>query len=146
MNCIRVKPDSRSVASVFDSMFEDIFAPMNHRWSDNGRIFAPRVNVVEKKDDITLTFELPGMKKEDIKVTLNDDILTVSGERKFATDESDDRFVAREIRSGSFSRSFTLPDTVNRDGIKADYNNGMLEIRLAKLEEVKPKEIEVKVS
>ena len=146
MNCLRVRSNPRSVANVFDSMFEDILAPMNHRWSETSTAFVPRVDVVENENNISLTFELPGMKKEDIKVTLNDDILTVSGERKFSSEEKDSRFVTREIRSGSFSRSFTLPDTVNHDGIKADYNDGLLEIKLAKLEEVKPKEIEVKVS
>jgi len=79
-------------------------------------------------------------------VTMHDGLLTVSGRREFKQESKDDSCVRREIHSGEFSRSFTLPDTVDADKIQADYRNGLLEIKLAKLEEVKPKEIEVKVS
>ena len=108
--------------------------------------FSPKVNVAEKDDAISLTFELPGMEKSDIKVLVKDDILTVSGERKIETElKSDDSFRS-EISSGAFSRSFNLPDTVKTDGVQADYKNGLLYVVLAKKEELKPKEIEIAVS
>lgn len=107
--------------------------------------FQPRVNIRENDDSIALTFELPGMDKKEIKVAVQDDILTVSGERKFKSEQNENGCVRTEIRTGSFSRSFTLPDSVDREQVTADYENGLLEITLAKKEEVKPQEIEVKV-
>ena len=107
--------------------------------------FVPRVNVADSKDNLRITFELPGMGKDEIKIFVKDDVLTVSGERKFTSESEDNGTVRKEIRSGSFSRSFTLPDLVDIEKIGADYQNGLLEITLPKREEKKPKEIEVKV-
>jgi HSP20 family protein len=89
---------------------------------------------------------MPGLNKEDIKVWVENDVLSVTGERKAEKEEKEDAFVRREINSCSFRRSFTVPKTVDAKSIKADYKNGMLEIHLVKTEEAKPKEIEVKVS
>jgi HSP20 family protein len=108
--------------------------------------FMPRVNVRENDDKVSLTFEVPGMDKGDIKIVVEDNILTVSGERKFSDEKSENDFVRSEIRSGSFSRSFTLPDTVDAEKVTADYKNGLLEVTLPKKEEKRPKQIEVKVS
>ncbi len=108
--------------------------------------FTPRVNIRETKDDVKLTFELPGMDKKDVKIMVAENTLTVSGERKFESETKDADFVRNEIFTGSFSRSFSLPDTINAEKISAEYKNGLLEVTLAKKEEVKPKEIEVKVS
>ena len=108
--------------------------------------FMPRVNVRENEDKVSLTFEVPGMDKGDIKIVVENDILTVSGERKFSDDKSENDIVRSEIHSGSFSRSFTLPDTVDAEKVTADYKNGLLEVTLPKKEEKKPKQIEVKVS
>ncbi|RME23735.1 MAG: Hsp20/alpha crystallin family protein [Candidatus Zixiibacteriota bacterium] len=107
---------------------------------------APRMDVRDTNDNLFLTFELPGVKKDDIKVNIRENVLTVTAKRETKEEVKDDEFIRREIRSGSFCRSVTLPDTVNTDKISADYKNGLLEIKLEKLEEVKPKEIEVKVS
>jgi HSP20 family protein len=95
---------------------------------------------------LVLTFELPGMDKKDIKVQVKDSVLTVSGKRELKSETKEGNTVRSEIWSGSFSRSFTLPDSINPEKIAADYKNGLLEIRMDKLEEVKPKEIEVRVS
>jgi HSP20 family protein len=132
-------------AREIDRMFDDFFRSPFLR-TDVDTDFMPRVNVVDTRDNMLITFEVPGMEKKDIKVMVKDNVLTVSGERKFEHNEKEDTFIRNEIYAGSFSRSFTLPETVNPDKIQADYKNGMLEIRLGKLEEVKPKEIEVKIS
>ena len=145
MTCLTVRPKRQWIGNELDRMFNDMFRwPVAHREQAEG--FAPRTNIHESDDNLKLTFELPGMDKKDIKVTLVDGVLTVSGKREFDQKTEDDHYHRHEIASGEFSRSFTLPDTVNADKISADYKNGLLEITLAKLEEVKPKEIEVQVS
>ncbi len=138
-------PTTNRIAREFDSLFNGFFNFPSIR-TEMSCDFMPRVNVKETKDDLTLTFELPGMEKKDVKVMVKDDVLTVSGERNFKSEEKDDGYIRTEISSGSFSRSFTLPDTVDSEKISADYKNGMLEVKLVKKEEVKPKEIEVSVS
>jgi len=151
MNCLTVRPSNyglsrHGLGRSIDSFFDDWFSYPTARAVSYSTDFSPRVNIRETEESLVLTFELPGMKKEEIKVAVKDDALTVSGEREFRSESDDDEYVRRELRSGSFSRSFTLPDTVDSDKVSADYRDGLLEITLAKREELKPKEIEVKVS
>lgn len=127
-----------------DSMF-NTFMNLPRINTENDCDFVPRVNIHETKDDVRLVFELPGMEKQDIKVTVKEDLLTVSGERKPLEADENAQFVRNEILTGSFSRSFTLPETIDTEKISADYRNGLLEVKLAKKEAVKPKEIEVSV-
>ena len=127
-----------------DRFLDDFFGSGN-RWDVDNTGFSPRADIQENEDEISLTFEIPGMDKGDIKVSVVDDVLTVSGERKFKKEDKDGNYLRSEIHTGSFSRSFTLPDTVDADKISADYKDGMLLVKLAKREEVKPKEIEVKI-
>ena len=108
--------------------------------------FMPKTNVEETEDNLSLVFEIPGMDKKDIRVTVHENVLTVSGERKMEASNQENGFMRSEISTGTFSRSFTLPDTVNTESVSADYRQGMLYVKLAKKEEVKPKEIEVQVS
>lgn len=117
----------------------------NVPFDSEGTRFMPRVNVVEDDDQINLTFELPGLEKGDIRVVVEKNILTVSGERKLSEEKKEKSYVRSEIRGGSFSRSFTLPDSVLTDSIEADYKNGLLVVSLTKKEEQKPREIDVKV-
>ena len=129
----------------FDNWFDNLFNyPACEVESESA--FIPRVDIKEEKDSVSITFELPGLDKSDIKVLVKDNVLSVSGERKFEKEEKENGYLRSEIRSGSFSRSFTLPDYVDEEKIQADYKNGMLVIRMPKVEEVKPKEIDVKVS
>lgn len=131
------------VAREIDNMFNTFMT--FPRIETDSADFMPRVDIRETNDNVQLVFELPGMEKKDIKVVVKDNVLTVSGERKVATDDSEVRFVRSEIFVGSFTRSFTLPETIDSEKITADYRNGLLEITLAKKEAVKPKEIEVNV-
>ena len=137
-------PRTNRLSREIDSMFNSFLNLPSFRTDDAGD-FTPRVNTRDTKDNVVLTFELPGMQKKDIKVSVKDDVLMVSGTREFQSEQKDDGWVRTEISNGSFSRSFTLPDTVNAEKVQADYRNGMLEVRLAKREERKPKEIEVNV-
>ena len=144
MTNLVLKPKA-NMNRVFDSIFDDIIsAPV---FGNNvSSCYAPRVNVEDTKDHLIFKFEVAGMNKDDIKVQVKDNVLNVSGKREFEKESKDGDYVISEIKSGSFCRSFTLPETVNLDKVSADYKNGMLEIKMDKLEEVKPKEIEIKVS
>ena len=143
--CLVSKPRvENDFSTIFDSFFN--LTPFNGNHLERQSAFSPKVNIIEDDDSINMMFELPGMKKSDIKVLVKDSMLTVSGERKFEKEEKSDNFVRSEISTGSFSRSFNLPDTVLTDNVLADYKNGLLQISLLKREEVKPKEIEIKVS
>lgn len=104
-----------------------------------------RMDIVETPESFKIIAELPGMDKEAIRVVVHDDQLTISGERK-PSEQTDRSLVWAERRWGSFSRSFRLPDTVDKSGVSADYENGVLEVTIVKKEEQKPKEIEVKVN
>jgi HSP20 family protein len=145
MTNICVRPAQNGVSREFDRMLSDIFN-FPTAWATPEAEFTPRVNIKESKDAISLMFELPGMEKKDIKVSVKDGELLVSGQREFKSEEKDENFIRTEIRTGKFSRSFTLPETVSTEKITADYSHGILTVTLDKLEEVKPKEIEVQVS
>ncbi len=103
----------------------------------------PAVDVWETDNELVLSFDLPGIAEDKIAVELDDNVLTVSGERERSQEETGDRFYRYERRFGTFSRSVTLPQGVREDTIKADYRDGVLEIRVAKPEEQKPKRIQI---
>ena len=141
-----MKRQSNDVGSrLLDTWFEDFFTAPSI-FANRTDEFMPRVDIRDAEDHLAMTFEVPGMKKDDIKVSVKEGILTVSGSREITSEEDHERYVRREIQSGSFSRQFSLPKTVRTDNVNAEYKNGILEIRLAKLEEAKPKEVEIKVS
>ncbi len=107
--------------------------------------FAPPVDIYEDEHTIILKMEVPGIDQKDLDIRVENSTLTVRGERKFEKDEKEENFRRIERRYGSFLRTFTLPTTVDTDSINADYDNGVLKIRLAKREEAKPKQIKVNV-
>ena len=107
--------------------------------------FAPPVDVYEDEHDITLKIEVPGIDEKDINVSIENNTLTVRGERRFEKDEKEENFQRIERMFGSFTRSFTLPNTVDPEQVSAHYEKGVLRIRLAKKAEAKPKLIKVNV-
>jgi HSP20 family protein len=102
--------------------------------------FSPRIDISEKDDKILVEAEIPGVKKDDLKITLQDNILTIKGEKKKEEESKDNNFYRSERSYGSFSRSFTLPVEVNTDKVDAKFNDGMLMIELKKVEQKKVKE------
>jgi HSP20 family protein len=108
--------------------------------------FAPPVDVYEDEHNVTLKIEVPGIDEKDIDVHIENNMLTVHGERKFEKDEKEENYRRVERQYGSFTRTFTLPSTVNQDSVHADYDKGVLKISLAKKAEAKPKQIKVNVS
>jgi len=107
--------------------------------------FVPPVDIYEDDHQIVLKLEVPGMKQEDLDIQLENNNLTVRGERKFENEEKEENFHRIERRYGSFFRSFTIPSTVNPDSVKADYDAGVLRVQLEKRPEAKPKQIKVEV-
>ena len=107
--------------------------------------FAPAVDVYEDEHNITLKIEVPGIEEKDIDVRIENNTLTVHGERKFEKEEKEENYRRVERQYGSFTRSFNLPSTVNPENISANYDKGMLKIKLAKKAEAKPKQIKVNV-
>jgi HSP20 family protein len=103
------------------------------------------VDIHEGDKEITLKAELPGIKKEDVHIDVNDGVITLRGERKFEKEDKKENYHRIERSYGSFHRSFTLPSTVDVEKIKAKYKDGILEATLPKTEEAKPKSIPVEV-
>jgi HSP20 family protein len=108
--------------------------------------WSPALDVFQDKDHVFVKAELPGMKKEDIQISLHENMLTVSGERKQEREVKEGESYRSERFFGRFHRSVTLPVRVQSNNVTAHYKEGILEITLAKAEEAKPKQIEVKVS
>jgi len=107
--------------------------------------FAPPVDVYEDEQGVTLKIEVPGIDEKDIDVSIASNTLTVRGERTLEKEEKEENFQRVERQYGSFTRSFTLPNSVNLEQVSAHYNKGVLKIRLAKKAESKPKQIKVNV-
>jgi HSP20 family protein len=136
----RTDPGNRSI---FEEFLDDFFAPLNSgtaasRWM-------PAVDVLEKKGEWILRAEIPGINENDIELKLDGGVLTLRGERKFEQEEDRQNYTRVERSYGSFSRSFTLPSTADREKISADYKDGVLTVTIPQKPEARPREIEVKV-
>jgi HSP20 family protein len=107
--------------------------------------FAPPVDIYEDEHNITLKLEVPGIDEKDIDVRIENNTLTVHGERKIEKEEKEENFRRVERQYGSFTRSFTLPSSVDTGQVSADYAKGVLKVKLAKKAEAKPKQIKVNV-
>jgi HSP20 family protein len=138
----------RDLVTVQDDMsrfFEDFFSRplVRTEWTEGVR--SPTVDVSETKDDLVIKAEMPGMNKEDVKISIHDNILTLKGEKKQEKEEKDANYHRIERSYGSFCRSFNLPTSVKADKVKATYKDGVLNVTLPKTEEAKPKEIPILV-
>jgi HSP20 family protein len=132
----------REINRMFNSFFHgglsDDTSLMSAAWS-------PAVDLAEREDDYALNVELPGVSKDDVKITLQDNVLTIRGEKKQEEESKKSNLYRVERSYGSFQRSFTLPTTVEGNKIEASFKDGILTVVLPKAEEVKRKEIEVRV-
>jgi HSP20 family protein len=150
MALVRWKPfrDMVSIQDEMNRLFDDFFGGVPSRfvgdWSSSE--WTPSVDISETKDEIVVRAEVPGMKKDDIKITLQDNVLTLTGERKQEKKEKETNYYRMERAYGSFVRSFNLPTVVQADQIKASYKDGILSITLPKAEEVKPKQIPIEIN
>jgi HSP20 family protein len=112
---------------------------------DSSATWLPAVDILEEEGSYKVRVELPGVSKDDVKVTVQNDILTIRGEKKMEAEKKNDNYRRVERAYGSFLRSFSLPTSVNAGAIEASHENGILTLTLPKLEEAKPKQIEVKI-
>ena len=129
------------MSRLFDSLFG---RPATVSAGD--RLWAPLADMYETKDDLFVALELPGIREKDVNVSITGDMLTVKGDRRFERDVTDEGYYRLERVYGKFERSMPLPIPVQADKVKATYRDGVLEIRLPKVEEVKPKEIKIDVA
>ncbi len=131
------------VPATFSSLIDRFFNDTLTR--SGGSAFQPRVDIVENDKAFELHLAAPGMNKEDFQIEMNDNFLTVSGERKFTNEKKDANWHSIETQYGSFSRSFSLPENVDSTKIAAKYNNGILEVTIPK-DEKKALKQTIKVS
>jgi HSP20 family protein len=133
-----------SLQNRFNHLFRDAQGPEGQETLTTSA-FAPPVDVYEDEHGVTLKIEVPGIDEKDIDVRIENNTLTVHGERKFENEEKEEHFRRVERQYGSFTRTFSLPTTVDQESVQADYDKGVLKIKLAKKQEAKPKQIKVNV-
>lgn len=133
-----------SLRSAMDRLFEDSFvSPLGWRTLSNGDTITPPVDVHETSDEIVVTAALPGMKADDVEITMTGQNLTLRGEFKADDEVSREHYLYRERRFGSFSRTVQLPVRVQGDRADATFTDGVLTLRIPKAEEVKPRQIRI---
>ena len=146
MTLVKWTPNPLSIFDEMNLMVRNVF---NDDWNlpvYRDSIWNPAVDVKENEESFVLTADIPGLTKKDVKISINNRVLNLHGERKEEKENEDGKFYYRERHIGSFSRSFQLPETVNEDGIQASFRNGVLSIELPKLEESLPKDLEIKIN
>ena len=144
MTLVNLKPmkEFDNLHNSIQKYFDD-FTTIKSSFNENA--FSPKINIYEKENQLIISAEVPGVKKEDLKITLQDNILTIEGEKKNLLDENEIKSFLTERIFGSFKRSFTINKDVDSEKINAKFNNGILSITLAKVEEKTPTEKVIEV-
>jgi HSP20 family protein len=151
MNIIKYDPfrELRSLQDEMNRLFSSSFSRGN-TGGETDQIMRgawnPSVDIFENQNQIVLEAELPGMKPQEVEISIENNVLTLHGERKFEKKDESDNFHRVERSYGSFTRSFTLPPTVSSENAQAEFENGVLRLTLAKREEAKPRRIEIKAA
>jgi len=138
----RVHP-GRLARGEFDRVFDDMFGGFMPGLRASSTDWAPSLDVSESEDEIRIQAEIPGVSAEDFDISVMADVLSISGEKKEGNVEEGDNFYRKERRFGSFRRSIALPAAVDIEKMSAEYDRGVLTVRLAKVEKAMPKKIEV---
>ncbi|GAB4421549.1 MAG: Hsp20/alpha crystallin family protein [Anaerolineae bacterium] len=133
---------------VIDEWFDELWRGWPSLFDSDTRrpLLRPAMDVVENDKEIVIRVDLPGMKPEDVKIELEDDVITISGEMGDTIEKEGDRYHYRERSYGAFQRSLRLPNTVDKEKVEASFENGVLNITLPKLPQAQPKQITVKAS
>ena len=145
MSIVRYDPfrDLRSLQEEVNRLFSTNLTRSFGDESIGRGAWSPSVDIYENKEQIVLEAELPGMKQEDFDLSVENNVITLRGERRFEKTDDSDNYHRVERSYGSFTRSFTLPQSVSAEGAKAEYSNGVLRVTLPKREEAKSRRIEV---
>jgi len=145
MSIVRYDPfrELRTLQNEMNRLFSSTFSGAGDDELTRG-VWNPSVDIFENKDNIVIEAELPGIKPEDVDISVENNVLTLRGERRFEKKDEKDNFHRIERSYGSFVRSFTLPNTVSPDSCDAEFENGVLRVTLQKREEVKARKIQIK--
>lgn len=145
MSIVKYDPfrELRSLQDEMTRVFAGVMPSSYNREEMTHGAWAPSVDIFEDKDRLILEAELPGMSRDDFEISVENNVITLSGERKFEKKTEGDNYHRVERSYGSFTRSFTLPQTVTADGATADFDNGVLRVSLPKREETKARRIEI---
>jgi len=140
-------PDTNPFERRISRLFTDALGNLDWVYRDNaGASWVPPVDILEEADAIRITAEVPGVKPEHVKISLENNVLTIHGSKEQIAEERTERVHRYERTYGAFERSFTLPTTVDAAQIKASYEHGVLTVTLPKVERAKPRQIEVQVA
>jgi HSP20 family protein len=147
MALVRWEPvrEISSIQSEMNRLFNSFFDTPTPPNGGTARRWLPAMDVVETDDHFVLTADLPGLGEEDVNIEIEENVLTVSGERKAEHEEKREGFVRVERSYGSFRRSLTLPEGVDAEAVSANFDKGVLEIRIPKPEQRKPRKVEIQV-
>lgn len=146
-NLTRLDPftDTMSLRQAMDRLFEDSFvSPLSWRALRGDGALAPAIDIHDTADDVVITAALPGVKPEDVEITLTGQTLVIRGEFKDDETGEADRYIYRERRSGAFNRQVELPLRVQGDRAEATFEHGLLRLRVPKADEVKPRQIQIR--
>jgi HSP20 family protein len=136
----------RDIQTEMNRVFDSFFGrPLATATGTESRVWMPVVDMYETKDDLILNFELPGVPEKEVSLSITGDLLTVRGERQFNQPLKDDNYYHVERSYGKFERTVQLPMSVQTGQVTASYRDGVLEVKLPKAEEVRPKEIKINV-
>lgn len=128
-----------------DSLFNRYLGSMGRAWRDDNGNWTPVANITENEKEYVIKAELPEVKKDDVKVSLQNGVLTISGERKHEKKEKNENEIRVESFYGTFSRSFALPDNIDEQAVSAESKEGVLSVHIPKTAAAKPKQIAVNV-
>lgn len=149
MNIIKFDPfrsEFRSLHNEINKLFAGLDPQTGHTGEFAKGAWAPSVDIYEDENRLVLEAELPGLKRDDFELTVENNILTLRGDRKFSSSRKGDNYHRIERAYGAFTRQFTLPQTVTSEGATADFRDGVLRVELAKREETKARKIEIGVT
>jgi HSP20 family protein len=147
MALIRFEParELTSLQGEMNQLFNSFFGDGAPRGDANGRRWIPAMDLVETEDHFVVRADLPGLSEDDISIELEDNVLTIAGERKLEQKSEKEGYYRIERASGKFARSLTLPDGVDHDAVTAAFENGVLEVRVPKPEQRKPRRVSIGV-
>ena len=145
-NEVTVNDPFETLEQMVDELWNSWPFNNSRRTESGGPLLRPAMDVVENDKEVSLRLDLPGLKPEDVNVSIDDHVLTISGQIGDTIEREGDRYHYRERRTGSFQRSLRLPSTVDTENVEASFENGVLTVTLPKLEQAQPKRITVKAS